>query len=148
MSATLTSNKIFQSFLGDASRTLYHGHTYGGNPLSAAAAMATLTLTESLLDSESMIARIQQLEIGLKKLAESDDELRARQLGLLGCLQFHTGGQSKAASVCKRLLERGVWLRPLGDCIPIVPPINISEKDLEHLLNSLEYGLDLTVKVL
>jgi adenosylmethionine-8-amino-7-oxononanoate aminotransferase len=39
-------------------------------------------------------------------------------------------------------------LRPLGDCIPIVPPINISEKDLEHLLNSLEYGLDLTVKVL
>lgn len=148
MSATLTSKEIFQSFLGDASKTLYHGHTYGGNPLSAAAAMATLTLTESLLGSESMIARIHQLEIGLKKLTEYDDELRARQLGMLGCLQFRSGGPSKTASVCKRLLERGVWLRPLGDCIPIVPPINISEKDLEHLLNSLEYGLDLTVKVL
>lgn len=148
MSATLTSNAIFDSFLGDASRTLYHGHTYGGNPLSAAAAMATLTLTESLLGSESMIARIQQLELGLKKLTKCDDELRARQLGLLGCLQFRSGGPSKAASVCQRLLGQGVWLRPLGDCIPIVPPINISKGDLEHLLNSLEYGLDLTVKVL
>lgn len=148
MSATLTSNAIFDSFLGDASRTLYHGHTYGGNPLSAAAAMATLTLTESLLASESMIARIQQLELGLKKLTKCDDELRARQLGLLGCLQFRSGGPSKAVSVCQRLLGQGVWLRPLGDCIPIVPPINISKDDLEHLLNSLEYGLDLTVKVL
>ncbi len=147
MSATLTSARIFEAFLGGADKTLYHGHTYGGNPLAAAASLATLELTEELLQGRHWEGRTKELENGLKKLLEYDDVVRADQLGLLGTIELREGSEL-AASVCRRALERGVWLRPLGNCIPIVPPLSIEAGELELLLSSLEYGLDPTVKVL
>jgi adenosylmethionine---8-amino-7-oxononanoate aminotransferase len=147
MSATLATSRIFNSFLGEPEQTLYHGHTYGGNPLSAAVANASLDLLETELAGQQLKARIQQMEIRLKKLAGHVDVRSVQQIGMLGAVTLHQGSE-KAKSVCKRMLDRGVWIRPLGDCIPLVPPLSISAQELELLLDSLEYGLDPTVKLL
>lgn len=147
MSATLASTKIFNAFLGDASKTLYHGHTFGGNPLCAAAAHASLDLLMERLSSEEFRSRQAQLQNRLKKLANHDDVASVTQLGALGAIVLH-GGVPQAKAVCEATLQRGVWLRPLGNCIPIVPPLSVSEAELDFLLDSLEYGVDLTGKVL
>lgn len=147
MSATLTTTKVFEAFLGDASKTLYHGHTYGGNPLCAAAAHASLDLLMDKLSSEEFRARQEQLRNRLKKLANHDDVASVTQLGALGAVVLRQGGP-RAKAVCEVALRKGVWLRPLGDCIPIVPPLSVSEAELDLLLDSLECGLDLTGKVL
>jgi adenosylmethionine-8-amino-7-oxononanoate aminotransferase len=147
MSATLTTTKIFEAFLGDASKTLYHGHTYGGNPLCAAAAHASLDLLMDKLSSEDFCSRLTQLQNRLKKLANHDDVASVTQLGALGAVVLKQGSP-RAKAICDVALQQGVWLRPLGNCIPIVPPLSISEAELNFLLDSLEYGVDLTGKVL
>jgi adenosylmethionine-8-amino-7-oxononanoate aminotransferase len=147
MSATLTTTRIFDAFLGDASKTLYHGHTFGGNPLCAAAAHASLDLLMDRLSSKEFRARQEQLRNRLKKLANHDDVASVTQLGALGAVVLRQGGP-RAKAVCGVALRKGVWLRPLGDCIPIVPPLSVSEAELDLLLDSLECGLDLTGKVL
>lgn len=147
MSATLASTEIFEAFLGDASKTLYHGHTYGGNPLAAAAAHASLDLLMDKLPSAEFQLRQDQLKNRLKKLANHDDVASVTQLGALGAVVLKDGGR-RAKAVCDVVLQRGVWLRPLGNCIPIVPPLSISEEELNFLLDSLEYGVDLIGKVL
>jgi adenosylmethionine-8-amino-7-oxononanoate aminotransferase len=147
MSATLTTTKIFEAFLGDASKTLYHGHTYGGNALCAAAAHASLDLLMDKLSSEEFCSRQTQLQNRLKKLANHDDVASVTQLGALGAVVLRQGSP-RAKAICDVALQRGVWLRPLGSCIPIVPPLSISEAELNFLLDSLEYGVDLTGKVL
>lgn len=147
MSATLTTTRIFDAFLGDASKTLYHGHTFGGNPLCAAAAHASLDLLMDRLSSKEFRARQEQLRNRLKKLANHDEVASVTQLGALGAVVLRQGGP-RAKAVCGVALRKGVWLRPLGDCIPIVPPLSVSEAELDLLLDSLECGLDLTGKVL
>jgi adenosylmethionine---8-amino-7-oxononanoate aminotransferase len=153
MSATITSERVFQAFLGDESKTLYHGHTFGGNPLAAAAAHASLDLLDPYVGKNEspgraiFLERIAQLEKWLKKIANHDDVASVRQIGLLGAIEFH-GGRTRAREVCGKVLELGVWLRPLGGTIPLVPPLCISEEELTVLLNALEYGVDLTGKVL
>ncbi|MCU0714442.1 MAG: adenosylmethionine--8-amino-7-oxononanoate transaminase [Pirellula sp.] len=121
MSATLTTSKIFEAFLGDASKTLYHGHTYGGNPLCAAAAHASLDLLMDKLSSEDFCFRLTQLQNRLKKLANHDDVASVTQLGALGAVVLKQGSP-RAKAICDVALQQGVWLRPLGNCIPIVPP--------------------------
>ena len=147
MSATLATTKIFEAFLGDASKTLYHGHTYGGNPLCAAAAHASLDLLMDKLSNEEFCFRQTQLRNRLKKLANHDDVASVTQLGALGAVVLKQGSP-RAKAICDVALRQGVWLRPLGNCIPIVPPLSISEAELNFLLDSLEYGVDLTGKVL
>lgn len=148
MSATLASTRIYDAFLGDASRTLYHGHTYGGNPLAAAAAAASIDLTSERLQSDDFARRQKQLSAGIQRLSTHRAVYRAESLGLLGVLELQSPSPTMAVALCQHLMDRRVWLRPLGNTVPIVPPLVISESELELLLDALEYGLDLIGKVL
>ncbi len=151
MSATLTSRQIFNAFLGDADRTLYHGHTYGGNPLAAASANACLDLTQKMLSSPEWSERVEQLREGLMRLSQLPGVHRVDQLGLLATVDLEKQDtlatlSSRAVAlsakeVCQSTVEMGVWLRPLGNCIPIVPPLSISRSELATLIDTLESAL-------
>lgn len=145
MSATLTSRRVFEAFLGDASKTLYHGHTYGGNPLAAAAANATLDLTRSMLDSGTVSDRSRQMEIELQSLQSISIVRRIDQLGMLGVVELKSSPDDsilpRSKRVCELLLEEGIWLRPLGNTIPIVPPLSISEAELTLLFDCLRRAI-------
>ena len=152
MSATLTSNRIWRAFLGryEESRSFLHGHTYGGNPLSAAAALATLDVFEMEGTLEVMQAKAELLRSRLDVLRAMDGVGDVRQCGMMAAIELVSDKalktaipwqEQRAGQVCRRVLEKGVWLRPIGNVIPIIPPLSASESEIALLTDSLMYGL-------
>jgi adenosylmethionine-8-amino-7-oxononanoate aminotransferase len=152
MSATFASPRIWNAFLGShtESKTFFHGHTYGGNPLSAAAAHAVLDLFATRYPLSMIRQRAEyfsQLLASLRGLPFVGD---IRQKGMMGAVELvedpatrkpFSWDQRIASDVCRGLLQRGIWLRPLGNVIPIIPPLSISESELERLIDGLQREL-------
>ena len=141
------------AFLGThfEGRALYHGHTYGGNPLAAAAALATLELFEEEQTLVNLRPKIARLGEHLCRLAEHPHVCRVRQRGLIGALELtpdkSTGAPYPAAErigwqVCREALARGVWLRPLGDVLYVMPPLAISIGEIDELMGTLAASID------
>jgi len=144
LAATLTTERVFSAFLGPpaSGRTFYHGHTYTGNPLSSAAALASLEL---LLQPDGLPA----LPEKSARLARQLDRLKAiplvgdiRQRGLLAGIELvqdratrrpFPAGQRVGRRVCRLAREHGVLLRPLGDVIVVMPPLAIEICLLDRL---------------
>jgi adenosylmethionine---8-amino-7-oxononanoate aminotransferase len=152
MSATLTTHRIWQAFLGkyEDSKSFLHGHTYGGNPLSAAAAHATLDVFERDETLQKLPAKAELLRNRLDALRSFSEVGDVRQCGLMAAIELVSDKAMKtpipwqnrrAGQVCRRVLEKGVWLRPIGNVIPIIPPLSSTLEELELLTDSLRYGL-------
>ena len=161
MAATLATRRVYESFLGrhDEGRHLFHGHTYTGNPLAAAAANANLALYES----EGLIARVRDSSAELGRLLDKyirplSSAGTIRHKGLLAGIGVaaaaaagRPGGRRAAGragrgaapaqalpSLNKMAYEegrrRGLFLRTLGDMIMLVPPLAIAPQDLERIV--------------
>lgn len=152
MSATLASTRIWNAFLGTHAqgKTFFHGHTYGGNPLSAAAAHAVLDLFQTRYPLERVLRSAATFAELLESLRGLDCVGDVRYVGMIAAVELVRKPGSRdpipwdqpiAAKVCKALLRRGVWLRPLGNVIPILPPLSISDPELEHLVTALRTEL-------
>ncbi len=153
ISATLTHEEIYNAFLGDfsAHRTLHHGHTFSGNPLASAAALATLDVFEEEQTLENLQPKIARLHEHLCRLAEHPHVATTRQRGLIGALELtpdqSTGlpypfAERRAWRVCRETLKQGVWLRPLGDVLYVMPPLTISLEELDFLMDTLEAAVE------
>jgi adenosylmethionine-8-amino-7-oxononanoate aminotransferase len=152
LAATLTTDRVFSAFLGDASdpKTFFHGHTYTGNPLAAAVALASLDLFESERTLERMAPRVEQLRAWLDRIARHPRVGEVRQSGLMAGVELvadrdsHTPfpvADSLAARICRACRADGVLLRPLGDVLVVMPPLVISESDLALVLDAIERRL-------
>ena len=152
MAATLATDDIYQAFLGDnaSGRTFYHGHTYGGNPLAAAAAMATLDVFEEERTLEHLPAKIVRLRELLAPLAEHPHVGDIRQCGLIAGIELvrdlatresFPSAQRVGRRVCDVALRHGVLLRPLGDVIVVWPPLAISIEQLAEIVAAIECGI-------
>ena len=148
MSATLTHDEIYNAFLGTHAegRTLYHGHTYGGNPLAAAAALATLDVFDEEQTLAKLPAKIARLGEHLCRLAEHPHVCHVRQRGLIGALELtpdkatgvpYPADERRAWRVCREALARGVWIRPLGETLYVMPPLAISLEEIDRLMETL-----------
>jgi adenosylmethionine-8-amino-7-oxononanoate aminotransferase len=153
LSVTIANSRIYTAFLGTHTegRALYHGHTYGGNPLAAAAALATLDVFEEEQTLKNLEPKIAYLGEHLGRLAEHPHVCSVRQRGLIGALDLtpeKSTGVPYAASercawrICRETLKNGVWLRPLGDILYVMPPLAISLPQLDHLMNSLGAAIE------
>jgi adenosylmethionine-8-amino-7-oxononanoate aminotransferase len=141
MSATLTTERVFSGFLGDAERTFFYGHTFCGNPLGAALAREVLRVfvDENVLDvAAGKAARIAQAFAGFRSLP---GVVESRTLGMIAALDL-AGSKSyletRGRRVCAEALKRGAYLRPLGNTIYITPSLNIPDADLDELLGIVE----------
>jgi adenosylmethionine-8-amino-7-oxononanoate aminotransferase len=150
MAATLATTEIWNAFLGDPARTFYHGHTYGGNPLAAAAAIANLDIFESEQTMVNVHERSAQLDNLLKPLANHPHVGDIRQRGLIVAIELVADKDNKThfenlgatgTAVCKAALEQGVWLRPLRDTIVIMPPLSISETEVTKIVAAVERAI-------
>ena len=152
LAATLSSSEIYRAFLGDhsESKTLYHGHTFSGNPTCAAAALANLEVfqTERTLDHVNNL--IPEFERELSRFNGHPNVGDVRSKGLIGAIELVKDKQSKepfdisekrGARVCKRAVERGVWIRPLGNIVVVMPPLCIEPDDLNTLFDAIEFGI-------
>ena len=148
MSATLCSTRIWNAFLGSHAemKTFFHGHTYGGNPLAAAAGNAVLDLFQSQYSMANLAPKIAYFQSCLAPLRELEIVGDVRQLGMMAAVDLVKNRETKepfgwneriSAQVCKSLIGKGVWLRPLGNVLPILPPLSISDHDLAFLTRSI-----------
>ncbi|HVF73641.1 MAG TPA: aminotransferase class III-fold pyridoxal phosphate-dependent enzyme [Acidimicrobiales bacterium] len=131
MSATVASQRVFDAFVGDdlGPKTLYHGHSYGGNALAAAVALRHL----QLLDEWDVLANVRARSVELAALLAGRPG--ARTCGLLAAFDAPSGRDARA--VCARAVERGVLLRSLGECVVLVPPLTSTADDLDRVAAAL-----------
>lgn len=134
--ATLATERIYDGFRGDKTRALLHGHTFYGNPLGAAVALETLRIYRDEKILETAAARAAQLSEGMRALGAIEGVSGIRSIGMVAALELgaqdYFGERGWRAS--RRALELGAQIRPLGDTLYLVPPLNIPEKALSDLL--------------
>ena len=145
LAATLSTDEIYEVFLGERAeqKTFYHGHSYTGNALGCAAALASL----DLFASENVMTRVAQRSAQLAELLA--DTIRPlpsvreiRQKGLMVGIELGAAGkpvpptEGRGMKVCMAVRRHGVILRPLGDVIVLMPPLCITEEELQLLVSA------------
>jgi adenosylmethionine-8-amino-7-oxononanoate aminotransferase len=147
LAATLASEEIFSAFLGKYGefKSFFHGHTYTGNPLGCAVALASLKLfkREKILEKmgPKILYLIKRLEQDFLALSHVGD---VRQWGFMVGIELVENKRTlKAYPTEKRMghrvileaRKRGVMIRPLGDVIVLMPPLTITDKELKFLVD-------------
>jgi len=153
LAATLATERIYEAFLGDHAqyRTFFHGHTYTGNALACAAGVASLEVFEK----ERVLERVGELSAHLASLLAPVAELphvgEVRQRGLMVGIELVAGRATRCAysaeerrgwKVCQAASARGVWIRPLGDVVVLMPPYCISDESLARLAEAVRLGIE------
>jgi len=134
LAATLTTEAVFDRFLSSRSeQALMHGPTFMGNALACAAANASLDLFEReprLLQVRHIEARLQNALAACRKRKRVVD---VRVKGAIGVVQLRQADPTYIQTLRQKLVEAGVWLRPFGDVIYIIPAFTIGDEDLTTL---------------
>jgi adenosylmethionine-8-amino-7-oxononanoate aminotransferase len=153
LAATLTTENIFSAFLGEYKefKTFFHGHTYTGNPLGCAAAIANLDIFLRENTIENMQPRIAYLRKSLADdflpLAHVSD---VRQWGYMIGIELAEDKAGRKSYPAERRMghqvilearKRGVMIRPLGDVIILMPPLSIGDADLNILLDAVHESI-------
>ncbi|MBK5220069.1 MAG: adenosylmethionine--8-amino-7-oxononanoate transaminase [Thermoleophilia bacterium] len=138
LAATLTTEAVYEGFLGapEEQRTFYHGHTYTGNALACAAALANLDVFESERTLERLQPKIALLEELLAGIAALPEVSAVRSRGFMVAIDLndHSAALRMGHRVTNEARERGAIIRPLGNTVVIVPPLSISEQELRTLM--------------
>ncbi|WP_372719522.1 adenosylmethionine--8-amino-7-oxononanoate transaminase [Novipirellula sp.] len=153
MAATIARPHVFEAFLGKSSerKQFYHGHTFGGNPLAAAAAVASLDLFRDTNLTDTIDAKSQFLRECLAPLANHPHVGDVRGRGLMVGIELVADRESKmpfdsdrliGRKVCERATELGAWIRPLGDVIVLMPPLVASDDELRFLANTVTQAIE------
>jgi len=139
LAATLASERIYEGFLGEAEelRTFFHGHTYTGNPLACAAALATLQVFEEERTLERLAPKITLLrELLAEHVAPLPAVAEVRQQGTMVGIELggFTLAERMGHQVTLAARRRGAIVRPLGDVVVLMPPLAISKEELRRLV--------------
>ncbi len=145
MSAVLTTDEVYSAFLGDyaANNAFLHSHTFGGNPVACAAALASL----AIFDDEPVLARNRGLAAHLARrlepLRDHPHVAGLRQMGWIAAFDLvkdkasarpYAGAERRGLRFYRHALERGMLLRPLGDTVYFLPPYCIDEGDIDRMV--------------
>ncbi|NBS04932.1 MAG: adenosylmethionine--8-amino-7-oxononanoate transaminase [Verrucomicrobia bacterium] len=152
LAATLTSEKIYEVFLGKFSegKTFFHGHTFSGNPLGCAVARESLRKLKPMLASGQVADRAALLGREMETAFAGHAQLRTfRQLGLTGAVEFKPAAAERWPTdtragyrVALAARRHGLVIRPLGDSILFVPPISIQADEIKHLVRAVRLAMD------
>jgi adenosylmethionine-8-amino-7-oxononanoate aminotransferase len=145
LSATLATGAVFDAFLArpEEHRTLYHGHSYSGNPLCCAAALANLDVFEAEGTLAALPGKVEALTRLLAPLADHPHVGEVRQRGLMVGIELVADRETKepfperlqvGAEVAKATRPRGAIVRPLGDVVVLMPPLAMTEDELARLV--------------
>ena len=148
LSATITTNDIFETFLGEHEelKAFFHGHSYSGNPLACSAAIANLEIFEE----EKTILKVKKIikifEDELKEFSGLKHVSSIRNKGLMAGIDLMKDPENNtsydlkdrvAKKVCDIAKTEGILIRPLGDTIVMMPPVSIKQKELKKLTRSI-----------
>ncbi len=153
LAATLTTEEVFSAFLGRPAdkRTFFHGHTYTGNPLACAAALASLDLFEQERTLERMKPVVDVLYRRLDAIAQLPHVGEIRRRGLMIGVELVADRATRAEypygdrighQVCLAIRKKGIILRPLGNVIVLMPPLSLTVAEAERLGTALHQAID------
>ncbi|MBI4849218.1 MAG: adenosylmethionine--8-amino-7-oxononanoate transaminase [Nitrospirae bacterium] len=145
LAATVTSEEVYSAFLGEYKelKTFFHGHTYTGNQLACAAALANLDLFKKEKTLNRMQKKIDVLKKELEKMNSFSHVGEVRQKGFMVGIELVKNKKTKEPypleektgwKVCCRAREKGLLIRPLGSVVVLMPPLSISHQELKSLV--------------
>src|SRR3954447_20371694 len=138
LAATLTTERVYEGFLGrhEEFRTFFHGHTYTGNPLACAAALATLRIFEQERTLEVLQEKIALLGSLLEPVAAMPGVAEVRRRGFMVGIELDGFPVEVRAGhqVTLAARRRGAIIRPLGDVVVLMPPLAITTRELRRLV--------------
>lgn len=146
LAATITTDKIFKEFYDDFSKlkTFYHGHSFTGNPLACAVAVENLKIFEEENIIENLSPKINKLAFCLNKFRSLKHVGDVRQTGMVAAVELVKNRETKEPfhfserighKVFLEGLKLGAILRPIGNVIYFIPPLIITEEQIEELTN-------------
>ncbi|MDP8244725.1 MAG: adenosylmethionine--8-amino-7-oxononanoate transaminase [Candidatus Hinthialibacter antarcticus] len=153
LAATLATDAIYEKFLGGYSefKTFFHGHSYTGNQMGCAAALASLDLFEKDNSLEAMQPSVERLQTRLDRLYGANDHIAdIHSIGLIAGIDIaqsraknmaYAIEQKMGAQVCFAMRKRGVWLRPLGNTLVVIPPLITQPHEIDFLFDALDGSL-------
>src|SRR6267154_3999772 len=152
LAATVTTEAVYESFLGpfESKKTFFHGHSYTGNPLACAAALASLRLFEEEGTLRHVRQMAERLAAGLKPLAKLKQVGDVRQRGLMIGIELvkdratkepYGYGERMGHRVCVAARKRELMLRPLGDVVVVMPPLSIAPAEVDLLVEVLHASI-------
>ncbi|HEY7950265.1 MAG TPA: adenosylmethionine--8-amino-7-oxononanoate transaminase [Solirubrobacterales bacterium] len=138
LAATLATERIYEGFLGapEEYRTFFHGHTYTGNPLACAAALANLDAFEQERTVERLQPKIELLRGLLDEVGAMPEVAAVRARGVMVGIDLgeHDPALRLGHRVTVEARKRGAIIRPLSDVVVLMPPLSISEEELRSLV--------------
>ena len=149
LGVTACNEKIYQAYVDDDSRkTFFHGHSFTANPLACTAAIASLELLlkESCkVNIERIVQQQEQFKMTLQKEVHGIENIR--QLGTIIAFEIAQGNKNylnnAGLEIAKFAMEKGVYIRPLGNTVYLMPPYCITEEQLNYVQEILIEGLTL-----
>jgi len=156
LAATITSEKIYNAFLGkfDEFKTFFHGHTYTANPLACAAAIANLKIFKDEKTIRNLKPKIAKLSIELNKLKTLQNVGQVRQLGLMvgieivkdkNTLEEFALKDQIGARICNYCRTKGLLIRPLGNVLVLMPPLSITSREIETIVSTISEAIKKTL---
>ncbi len=145
LALTITTDEVYNAFLGEFKdlKTFFHGHSYTGNPLACAAALACLEIFEKEDTLNKIQPKIKLFEERLKEISALAHVGNVRNKGLMAGVELVEDKNTKKSypwenkmgwKVAYNARDNGVFIRPLGNVIVIMPPLSISIEDMEKML--------------
>lgn len=152
ISATLTTNAIYETFLDDSysGKTFFHGHTYTANPIACAASIASIAIFDKERSLEKVPVKAKILENKFNEFMSYEFVADVRVLGMIAALELDSSKLQDHASVdlremvlsiYRKGLEHNILLRPMGNVIYLYLPLSITEQELEDVLSRLSLVL-------
>ncbi len=146
MSVTAASSRVAAAFDGPdlSERTLYHGHSYGGNALAAAVALRHLELIDERAVLDNVVARAAELAARLVEVDAHANVRAVRQAGLMVGVELDppADGLRWGRRVSAGCIERGVLIRPLGDVVVLMPMLTTTSDEIDLIVDTLLASLE------
>ncbi len=153
LAVTVSTEEIYNAFLGEFRelKTFFHGHSYTGNPLACAAALACLDIFDKEKTIENLKPKIEILETFLSDMAGLEHVGNVRNKGMMAGVELVKDKGTKEPYQWKEKIgwkvayharKRGIIIRPLGNVIVIMPPLSISPENLEQLMRVIKESIE------
>jgi len=150
LAATLTTDRVFAGFLGtyEELRTFFYGHSYAGNPLGCAAALANLRIFEEEQTLVSLRPKIEHLSRRLEKTRQVPNIREIRRCGFIAGIEIQRRDglrfpweDQTGAKVCLRARRYGLLTRPIGDVIVLMLPLCVSLAEIDLAITAIEQAI-------
>ncbi|MED6300369.1 MAG: adenosylmethionine--8-amino-7-oxononanoate transaminase [Verrucomicrobiota bacterium] len=143
LAATLTTGEIFNAFLDGEENTFYYGHSYSGNPIGCAAALASLQIFEEESTLASLSKKIQHLSKVLENLKrENQKVIDIRQCGLIAGIELLGSDEIIGPEVCNIARDYGLLTRAIGNTVVFMPPLAINNDQISDSISALQQAIE------